>query len=430
MSNKLSQIDAFLRKYNQHPDIIDVAQITDNMVEEMNLGLQGKDSSLLMIPTYLTDEGNVPLDQPAIVIDAGGTNLRIGIVTFTTNGIVVDKLHKQKMLGIDRALTKDEFIEQMSDLIIPYLQYSNKIGFVFSFAFESLPNKDGKVIGLSKEVKIDCVGALLGQEIKDCLKKKGISQDVSIVLLNDTVSTLLGGPAVAEGHQFDGQIGLILGTGTNTAYPEKTAGIEKIDAGYDGKMIINMESGGFDKFPLGEFDQRLDAASVNPGQHLFEKCISGVYLGNIICETIRQAAKEGLFSDEAAISELPYFSMVEVDSFLRAPFGDNLLADSCASDEDREVLSIFIDRAMDRASKLVAINLAACIVKMDAGKEASRPCRIVVEGSTFHKCFQYKEKIDYYLKDYVNHQLGRYYYFTSGDDVNLAGSCQAALLNG
>ena len=33
------------------------------------------------------------------------------------------------------------------------------------------------------------------------------------------------------------------------------------------------------------------------------------------------------------------------------------------------------------------------------------------------------------MKAYVNETLGRYYLFTSGDDVNLAGSAGAALLN-
>ena len=121
--------------------------------------------------------------------------------------------------------------------------------------------------------------------------------------------------------------------------------------------------------------------------------------------------------------------MVEVDAFLRQPYGDNVIANTCATDDDRELMYTFIDRALDRGAKLVTVNMAALLEQMDGGKRMSAPCRIVVEGSTFHKCYSYRERIERYMKEFVNEQLGRYYIFTSGDDVNLAGSAGAALLN-
>ena len=143
-------------------------------------------------------------------------------------------------------------------------------------------------------------------------------------------------------------------------------------------MIINMEAGGFDKFPMGEFEKRMDKNSANPGDHELEKCISGVYLGNVIAYTIKQAAKEGLFSAHNRIAELPYFTMVEVDAFLRDPYGHNLLADACDNDDDVETMYCFIDQAIDRGAKLICGNLSACMIKMDGGKKRSTPVRIVV----------------------------------------------------
>ncbi len=420
----------FLLKYQQHPDNISLKKGTEAMVEEMKKGLNNEPSSLMMIPTYLSTEGSVPFNEPALAIDAGGSNLRVSLVTFTKDGIVLDGLKKQKMFGTEKEMTNEEFIEELTQLILPHMEKTSDIGFCFSFPSEILPNKDGRVIGFNKDVKITgAKDTILGEEIKACLKKHGVNKDIDIVILNDTVSTLLGGPTIADPRMVDGQIGLILGTGTNTAYSENIREIKKLNCDKDGKMIINMESGGFDQFPLGEFDKRMDAKSSNPGEHKFEKCVSGIYLGNVITETLKQAALEGLFSEKNTIADLPSFGMSEVDKFLRAPYGDNMLAKACATEDDVEMMSTFIDYAIERAAKLVVINIAACIVKMDGGKKVSAPVRVMVEGSTFYKCYGYKERIEYYMQDYVVNTLHRHYSFVGGDDDNLAGSAIAAILN-
>ena len=426
-----STVDTFLRKYDQHPDAINMSELTETFVAEMKAGLAGEPSSLMMIPTYLAADGKIPLGETAIAIDAGGTNLRTALVTFTADGIQVSDFTKRPMPGTQKTLTKDEFLAEMVSYLKPLVPKANKIGFCFSFPAEVQPDHDARVVMFCKEVNITgAENMMICREIADALKAAGIDIPVSFVLLNDTVATLLGGPNPGAGERMDGQIGLILGTGTNTAYVEQCANIRKLGAGFEtGSMIINAESGIFAKAPQGEFDRRMDAASVNPGDHLFEKMISGVYLGAVIRETVLQAAREGLFSAENRVLSLPEFSMVEVDAFLRAPFGDNVIANACATDDDRELMYTFIDRALDRGSKLVTVNMAALMEQMDAGRRMSAPCRIVVEGSTFHKCFSYRERIEHYMKAFVNEQLGRYYLFTSGDDVNLAGSAGAALLN-
>lgn len=421
--------DNFLMKHNQHPDQISIDEIVKLMLKDMEAGLNGEKSSLMMIPTYLTTSGNFHYDEPVVVIDAGGTNLRVAAVKFTEEGPEMLKIEKTKMLGRSEPLNKEQFFQQLVDLILPYLSYSKKIGFCFSFPAEILPNKDGRIIAFCKEVEITgCEGALIGEEIKKELRRRKLEDDISIVILNDTVSTLLGGSIVDE-RALDGQIGLILGTGTNTAYVEKKENIKKLKQCPTDTMIINMESGIFNKVPQGDFDKIVDESSNNPTDHMFEKMISGVYLGNVICETIKQANKEGLFSKNNTIASLPEFTMHEVDRFLRAPFGDNLLANACLELKDKELLYHFIDKAIDRSSKLVTANIAADIIQMDGGKNMYAPVKVVMEGSTYHHCYSYKQKIDYYMRTYVNETLHRYYSFDSGDDVNLIGSAKAALIN-
>lgn len=51
-------------------------------------------------------------------------------------------------------------------------------------------------------------------------------------------------------------------------------------------MIINMEFGAFDCerviLPVTKFDRKVDRESINPRQQIFEKMVSGMYLGEIV----------------------------------------------------------------------------------------------------------------------------------------------------
>ncbi|MBQ6654217.1 MAG: hypothetical protein IJM79_01680 [Erysipelotrichaceae bacterium] len=425
------RVREFLAAYRQLPEYVDLKKYTDSMLQQMQLGLDGEEASLMMIPTYLSSNGAARLGEPVIAIDAGGTNLRTALVCFDENGrMQVSDLAKQPMLGVESELTKDEFIEGICQLVMPLLEKTDKIGFCFSFPCEIQPDKDGKIIRFNKDVKISgSEGTMLGSEMKKWFREHGVEKEISIAILNDTVATLLGGPAIRDSRAVDGQIGLIVGTGSNTAYSENNEKITKAHLKEAGSMIINMESANFDRFEMGEFEKRMDQASGSPGVHPLEKCISGLYLGHVIGQTILQASKEGLFSAGNKIAELPEFSMSRVDAFMRDPYGDNLLANACGNEEDVEVMYQFIEQAMDRAARLITVNLAACIVKMDGGRKASAPARIVVEGTTILKGYSYFQRLDYFMRQFVTNELGRHYQFVTADDANLAGSAIAVLLN-
>ena len=54
----------FLEKYGMSPERISPARDAVPMAEDMARGLRGEKSSFPMIPTYLSDEGEIPLDKP------------------------------------------------------------------------------------------------------------------------------------------------------------------------------------------------------------------------------------------------------------------------------------------------------------------------------------------------------------------------------
>lgn len=58
------------------------------------------------------------------------------------------------MPGSQSAITWAEFIEQVSDAILPLTDRSRRVGLCFSYAAESLPNRDGRVLGIAKQVRI------------------------------------------------------------------------------------------------------------------------------------------------------------------------------------------------------------------------------------------------------------------------------------
>ena len=65
------------------------------------------------------------------------------------------------------------------------------------------------------------------------------------------------------------------------------------------EMIVNTEWGAFGNqgeldFILTKWDRRVDASSVNPGKQIFEKMISGMYMGEVTRQVLVDLVKENL----------------------------------------------------------------------------------------------------------------------------------------
>ena len=53
-----------------------------------------------MIPTYINMEGEIPLNEPVISIDAGGTNFRVAVIYFDKNRkLVIEDFKNYPMPG-------------------------------------------------------------------------------------------------------------------------------------------------------------------------------------------------------------------------------------------------------------------------------------------------------------------------------------------
>lgn len=436
-----SKVDAFMRKYGMHYEDIDMNNHCKTFLHEIEQGLNGTGSTLKMLCTYLSPKENIPVDEPVIVIDAGGTNFRVAVVTFDIKKRpIIEDFKCYSMPGTHGEISKDEFFATIVKYLEPVIGKSDKIGFCFSYPTQILPNKDGKLIRFNKEVQVREVNdEKIGENLLIALKNMGYDANKKIILLNDTVATLLGGKAAYPDRKFDSFIGFILGTGTNSCYIEKNYNIkkERILCKEDGSTIINIESGGYGKAQGGRLDKIFDNSTVDPRTQQFEKMISGAYQGRLIFETIKKARSEALFSKKFSdnINSIDTLLTTDINDFCLHPYSiENVLGKCISIDEldaekNRTVLFHIIDIIIERAAKLVAINIASVILKTGLGKNPYLPVCIAAEGTTFYKSMMFKSKLDYYVRTYLNDQLGIYCEFVKVENATLIGTAIAGLSN-
>ena len=387
----------FLEEHGFYLDL-DLPSLVKAMLNDMNEGLSGRASAQDMIRTYIDPSSIEPHETSVIVIDAGGTNFRSSLVTFAKDGSCsTSQFEKTKMPGTERELSKKEFFTQIAKNIERFKDSCGEICFCFSYAMTITEEKDGILDSFSKEVKApEVVGSSIGAELKNALAEQGWSKIPNVILLNDTASALLAGTGRKK---YSSYIGFILGTGLNAAY------VQGDNEAYDiKKQIIVCESAKFDGFKNSDFDIMLDEKSVKPGSSPFEKLCSGAYLGSLALETLKFAAKEGLFSPEFGkhISERDSLTLIDVSAFLEksdertGAFSDMFDGES-ASPEDKQVLFSVFDALVDRMAKLAAVTLAACLIQCGEGKNPQEPVCVACNGSTFFKTYKVIGRTKEYL---------------------------------
>lgn len=437
MEDVKAKVTDFLNKNEMNPAHIDTEKTCQIFLQEMQKGLTAEPGSLAMLPTYIETERQIPLNKPVIVMDAGGTNFRVATVSFDQDGnSKIENFKLFSMPGVKQQVGKDEFFNTMVGYLDEVVDKSANIGFCFSYPIEIFPNKDGKVLYFSKEIKADEVaGNMIGENLNMAISSSANGDKKNIILLNDTVATLLAGRADVKGMSFETYIGFILGTGTNCSYIEQNKNITKTkDLDLAKSQIVNVESGGFGKAPQGKIDKDFDQSSNSPGMYTFEKMISGAYLGPICLWTVRTAAEDGLLSKDSAekLKEIKEISTKDVDDFMSYPEakgGPLSSALQSAGEEDLATTYYLIDRLIERAAKLTAVNLSSVAIKSGKGKNPCRPVCIVAEGTTFYQLKSLKQRVEYYLKDYLVNQKGIFYEIINVENATLIGAAIAGLTN-
>jgi len=407
-----------------------------DFLDEMAKGLSGKPSSLQMIPTYLTAGQAVPVGKKITVLDAGGTNFRVATVHFDSSGqVVVERFEKHTMPGIEAELNREAFFAQIAGYIEPFLDAADSISFCFSYPTEIQPDRDGRLIAFSKEVKApEVIGQLIGKSLLAALPDR--YRDKKILILNDTVATLLAGQAQTIGESYSSYVGFILGTGTNTAYIEKAGQVAALsrDIAIGDTVIINTESGGYCGVSQGPVDKAFTATTDHPDLFLNEKMISGAYLGGLCRTALAAAARQGLFAGpfRERIEALDRLDTRDVSDFLSNTMdGTNPLAmlarGTCP--DDTVIAYHILDGIVQRAAKLTAVDLSAAVIKCGQGQNPFSPVLITVDGTTFFKLKDFQCRVDSYMRKYLVQRRGLYYRIVQAKDATLLGTAIAGLTN-
>ena len=340
------------------------------------------------------------------------------------------------MPGIEREFSKKEFFATIAGNLDYLKDRASRIGFCFSYAMKITPENDGEVLSFSKEIKAkEVVGSLAGKSLSDALVERGWKRPEKIVLLNDTAAALLAGASQAVGgRRYGSYVGLILGTGLNTAYIEygPVAKIAGVHTDIPAQQIVVCESGMFNKIPRSEFDTAFDKTTQTPGRYVLEKMCSGAYLGAVASYAVRAACKDGLFSAPAAeaLTALKGFTLFDMDRFLYTPFKtDTVLGAALAKGtrEDYDTLYFLLDIFVDRCARLVAAIMTAAVIKTGRGKNPSMPVSILCDGTTFYKTHNLKERILGHLNTELIQKRRIYYEALSLDNAITLGAALAGV---
>jgi hexokinase len=450
----------FLKELGIHVSQVDLKDVVESFTNEMVDGLVGKSSSLKMYPSRIGIEEEAKHDGTVLAIDAGGTNFRAALVRFNDWGKpVIDRdsgIVKCKMPGIDGELSKDDFFGLIVDKLSAFQGKYDKIGFCFSYPTEMREKAirngygiiDGKLEKWTKGIKApEVVGEMIGSNLLHYL---GV--DKELVVVNDTVAALMAGKG--EMPEYDSYIGFILGTGTNTSYIEQNINIKKELALNGSKsQVINIESGNFNKIILTEIDKELDRImnkqlardSKDLGSQVFEKMISGRYLGEMIELVLKKAAEKDCFMAHTNHRIMAKETLLGLDKTEIAGYyisHDHPVDYLFSTIDDKFVATEIIKGVMERAAAFVGCNLAAVILKSGKGNgkgsakgkgsTSEEKVLIVSDGSTFFKFEDYKITIEKYIRKSLSAVKERRFFEINVyeiDDINLKGAAIAAVEN-
>jgi len=443
-------LNDFARSYGFHYDMCDPLVLVRDVRIEMERGLKGKPSPLAMIPSYLRPVSQVPAGKTVIALDAGGTNFRAARVRFSEDGKPqAEGTRKAAMPGTRGQVSAAEFFEQIADLTEPLLKEAagtpiEGIGFCFSYPMDMQQNGDGIPMAFSKEVDApEVLGKAVGQGLRAALESRGGKAPERIVLLNDTVATLLSGMGQipADGGKNKGadkygvaggpMVGFILGTGFNTAYPEKE--IPKVNFySEDAPQIVVCESGNCMPRYLGMLDREFDNTTKHPGSFLLEKASAGAYLGPLTFHILKQAIFDDVlaFKRSAEFAAWPALETRYLNEFMNAPLcregpiGELFGGDELDAIRSFAYLTSIITK---RGAMFSAAVVAAAIERMNAGYDPFAPVRIAVEGTTYMIYRGMREALEAYLHVMLNWDKPRSYVIAPVEQASLFGAAVAAL---
>ncbi|CAM5156660.1 hexokinase HKDC1 [Natator depressus] len=302
--DQIKKVDRFLYHMRLSDDVL--LDVMTRFQAEMVKGLERDThptAAVKMLPTFVRSIPDGSEKGEFLALDLGGSKFRVLKVKVSEDGKQNVQMESQ-FYPTPKEITHGngtELFDYVADCLADFMETKNikhkkfPLGFTFSFPCIQTKLEEGLLLSWTKYFKVRGVQETdVVSSVRHALRKhKDIDVDV-LALVNDTVGTMMT-------CGYDDQrceVGVIIGTGTNACYMEEMSNIDLVE-GDEGRMCINTEWGAFgDDGSLDdlrtEFDREIDLGSINPGKQLFEKMISGLYLGELVRLVLLKMAKKGL----------------------------------------------------------------------------------------------------------------------------------------
>ena len=337
-------------------------EIALSLRQKVEEGLAKENAEIQCLPTFITPKSN-NINGKALVLDLGGTNYRVATVNFANDKATIHPENGwKKDLSVMKTpdFTREELFKELADPIGEIKRdVEMPIGYCFSYAAESLPGGDAKLLHWTKGVHIkEMLGQPVGKPLLEYLNERNEPKFTNIKVLNDTVASLFAG---LTDSNYDAYIGLIVGTGTNMATFIPADKITKLPVSIqaDGLIPVNLESGNFHPPFLTTVDEMVDACSDSRGMQRFEKAVSGMYLGEILKSTFPLDEFEEKF-DAQKLTTIMNYPDIHKEKYVQVAHW-----------------------IYNRSAQLVASSLAGLIsLLVSYNKDIKKVC-LVAEGSMF-----------------------------------------------
>ncbi|KAI9140623.1 hypothetical protein BKA69DRAFT_1078924 [Paraphysoderma sedebokerense] len=447
--------------------------IASKFIAEMTKGLSEHNQTLKMIPSYVTNLPTGNETSTYLALDLGGTNFRVCSVTLLGNSKF--SLTHSKFTIPDNMKTGkgEELFDFIADCIYTFIHEhateesgmkhmkdgSLKLGFTFSFPVNQTALDKGTLIHWSKGFTAsNVVDNDVVELLQKSLHKKNLNITVS-ALVNDTVGTLMA-------HAYPSpstRVGVIFGTGTNAAYVSPSSAITKYKgpAPSSKQMIINIEWGAFDNekqvLPLTKYDEQLDKDSSNPGAQIFEKLISGMYLGEIVRYTVVDLIANGaLFGgkmtkewEKAHAFQTAYMSAIEADTSPALTSTSQILTTHFSMPNttltDRQLLKSLVQQIGTRAARLSGIAIYSVLEKLGLplssthynpnpseserkSPEEGGPVTVAIDGSVWLHYPGFQDRVKSVLREMMGAEKAEMVKLENAEDGSGVGAALIAAL--
>lgn len=411
--DQIKKVDRFL--YHMRLSDETLVDIMARFQAEMEKGL-GKDTnptaSVKMLPTFVRAIPDGSENGEFLSLDLGGSKFRVLKVQVSEEGKQNVQMESQ-FYPMPNEITRGngtELFDYVADCLADFMKTKDlthkklPLGFTFSFPCRQNKLEEGFLLSWTKKFKARGVQDTdVVNRLATAMKKhKDLDVDI-LALVNDTVGTMM----TCAYDDPNCEVGVIIGTGTNACYMEDMSNIDLVE-GDEGRMCINTEWGAFgDDGTLEdirtEFDRELDLGSLNPGKQLFEKMISGLYMGELVRLILLKMAKVGLLFGGAKSSALHTKGKIETQHVAAMEMSKEGLANT------REIL---VDLGLDpsesdciavqhvctivsfRSANLCAAALAAILTRLRENKKLARLRTTVGMDGTLYKTHpQYPKRL-------------------------------------